>query len=67
MGVGVHQGSILSPLFFIILLEVLSLEFCTGCPWELLYVDDMVAIADPLEELLVKVQAWKLGMEKKGL
>ena len=34
--VGVHQGSVLSPLLFIMVLEALSLEFRTGCPWELL-------------------------------
>ena len=40
--VGVHQGSVLSPLLFVIVLEALSLEFRTGCPWELLYADDLV-------------------------
>ena len=40
--VGVHQGSILSPLLFIIVLEALSREFRTSCPWELLYADDLV-------------------------
>ena len=65
--VGVHQGSVLSPLLFIIVLEALSREFRTGCPWEMLYADDLVAIADSVEELLVKVGTWKEGMEKKGL
>ena len=32
--VGVHQGSVLSPLLFIIVLEALSREFCSGVPWE---------------------------------
>ena len=32
VGVGVHQGSVLSPLLFIIVLEALSREFRTGCP-----------------------------------
>ena len=32
--VGVHQGSVLSPLLFIMVLEALSIEFRTGCPWE---------------------------------
>ena len=46
-GVGVvgHQGSVLSPLFLILVLEVLSREFHTGVPWELLYADDLVFIA----------------------
>ena len=67
VGVGVHQGSVLSPLLFIIVLEALSREFRTGCPWELLYADDLVISAESMEELLVKVQTWKTEMEKKGL
>ena len=67
VGVGVHQGSVLSPLLFIIVLEALSREFRTGCPWELLYADDLMSSAESMEELLVKVQTWKTEMEKKGL
>ena len=32
VGVGVHQGSVLSPLLFIIVLEDLSRDFRVGCP-----------------------------------
>ena len=38
--VGVQQGSVLSPLLFIIVLEALSCEFQAGVPWEDLYADD---------------------------
>ena len=31
--VGIHQGSVLSPLLFIIVLEALSREFRSGVPW----------------------------------
>ena len=48
--VGVHQGSVLSPLLFIIVLEALSREFRSGFPWEDLYADDLVIIAESLEE-----------------
>ena len=61
VGVGVHQGSVRSPLLFIIVFEALSREFRTGSPWEL-----MIS-AESIEELLVKVQTWKSEMEKKGL
>ena len=67
VGVGVHQGCVLSPLLFIIVLEALSREFRTGCPWELLYADDLMICAGSKEELLVKVKTWKTEMEKKGL
>ena len=44
--VGVLQGSVLSPLLFVIVLEALSMEFCTGCPWEILYADDLMVSVD---------------------
>ena len=65
--VGVHQGSVLSPLLFIIVLEALSAELTTGCPWELLYADDLALVAKSMEELTVKLQNWKQAMEAKGL
>ena len=45
VGVGVRQGSVLSPLFFTSVLEGLSREFRTCCPWELLYADDLMISA----------------------
>ena len=39
--VRVHQGFVLSPLLFIIVLYALSREFCTDCPWVLLNADDL--------------------------
>ena len=65
--VGVHQGSVLSPLLFILVLEALSREFRTGVPWELLYADDLVIMADNLDECIARLKAWKAGMEEKGL
>ena len=40
---GFHQGSVLSPLF-IIMLEVLSREIRSGCQKELLYADDLALV-----------------------
>ena len=65
--VGVHQGSVLSPLLFIIVLEALSWEFRSGVPWEDLYADDLVIIAELLEECVRRLLTWKEAMEKKGL
>ena len=65
--VRVHQGSVLIPLLFIIVMEALSLEFRAGVPWEDLYVDDLVIIADSLEEYVRRLLIWKEAMEKKGL
>ena len=54
--VSVHQDSVFSPLLFIIVLETLSRDFCRGCPWELLYADDLMISAGSMEELLVKLK-----------
>ena len=65
--VGVHQGSVLSPLLFIIVLEALLRNFRSGCPYELLYADNLAIIASSKEELLERLKLWKDGMESKGL
>ena len=65
--VGVHQGSVLSPLLFMIALEALSREFRTGCSWELLYAVDLVIVAETIDELLCKLGSWKKHLEAKGL
>ena len=67
MKVGVHQGSVLSPLLFIIVLEALSWEFCSGVPWEGLYADDLVIMAESLKECVRRLLTWKEAMQKKGL
>ena len=44
--VGIHQGSCLSPLLPITILEALSQELRSGSPWENLYADDLVIISE---------------------
>ena len=66
--VGVHQGSVLSPLLFIIVMDTIAKELGgEGLPWELLYADDLVLMADSEEGLIEKLKRWKDGMEGKGL
>lgn len=57
--VGVHQGSVLSPLLFIIIMDVTSMEINEGFPWELLYADDFVLMAESEQELATKISLWK--------
>ena len=65
--VGVYQGSVLSPLLFITVMQAVTKKAAKGLPWELLYADDLVLIADSEEELKRKLTTWKDEMEKKGL
>ena len=67
VNVGVHQGSVLSPLLFIMVLEALFQAFRTGLPFEVLYTDDLVLIAEDEEAVQEKFKMWREGMDAKGL
>ena len=49
--VGLHQGSVLRPLLFIIVLNTLSREIRSGCPEELLYDDNLALVSETLQGL----------------
>ena len=53
--VGMLQGSALSPLLFVIVIEAISREFRVALPWELLYADDLAVIAETEEELIKRL------------
>ena len=57
--VGLHQGSVLSPLIFIIVLEALFRELRSRCPRELIYADDLALESETLESLKRRVEACK--------
>ena len=65
--VGVHQGSALSPLLFLAVLEAISREFRRGLPKEMLYADDLVLIAESMEEAEDLYRNWRDGLRAKGL
>jgi len=64
---GMHQGSALSPLLFVIVMEAISREFRVALPWELLYVDNLAVIAETEEELIKRLNEWKDNVESKGM
>ena len=57
--VGVHQGSVLSPLLFVAVMDVLGEGVRWGLLFELLYADDLVIMAESLQELERKYIEWK--------
>jgi len=64
---GLHQGSALSPLLFILILDVISRERETEAPWEMLCADDLVIVRRSIAELQGAFLAWKRLFERCGL
>ena len=55
--VRLHQGSVSSPLLFIIRRETPSREIRLRCPEERLYADDLALINETLEDLKGRLEA----------
>ena len=64
---GVQQGSVLSPLLFIIVMEAVTQSVREGLPWEMLYADDLVLVGKCEEELKEKLRKWNECLKDKGL
>jgi len=60
-------GSALSPLLFVMVMEALSIKFRVALPWELLYADDLVVIAETEEDLIKRLNEWKDFVENRGM
>ena len=65
--VGLHQGSVLSPLLFAAVMDVVSSEARSGLPSELMYADDLVIMAPTMEQLGTRVADWRASLLGKGL
>ena len=65
--VGLHQGSALSPLLFVIIIDVITEEIEEGTPWAMLFADDLV-LCDPDRQMMeLRLERWRECMEKNGL
>ena len=62
-----HQGSVLSPLLFAAVMDVVSSEARSGLPFELLYADDLLIMAPTMEQLGRWVADWRASLIGKGL
>jgi len=65
--VGMRQGSALTPLLFVIVMEALSREFKVTLPWVLLYADDLVVLAETIDDLMKRFNALKDSVENRGM
>ena len=67
MKVGAHEGSALSPLLFIMVMDILAEDVRDVSLMELLYADDLVLCGESLNEVIDKYGRWKNAVEGKDL
>ena len=67
VAIGVHQGSVLSPLLFAIVVDVVTENARKGLMKEVLYADDLVLISETTEGLKEMFLKWRSALESKGL
>ena len=65
--VGVHQGSVLSPLLFAVVVDVTTENARRGVVNDLLYADDLVIMSEVIEDSKEIFWNWKDALESKGL
>ena len=65
--VGAHQGSVVSPLIFAIVVDAVSEHAREGLLNEISYADDLVLMSENLEDLRERFQKWRDALGSKGL
>ena len=65
MGVGLHQGSSLSPYLFAMIMHVLARGIKDLSPWCMLYADDIVLYGTRSEVVEKKLEEWRRVMEDR--
>ncbi|VDP08946.1 unnamed protein product [Heligmosomoides polygyrus] len=58
ISVGVHQGSALSPLLFVVVMDAITRDLQKAAPWTLLYADDVMLACEDKAELERQAQEW---------
>ena len=61
--VGVYQGSVLSPLIFATVVDVVTEHAREGLLNEILYMDDLVLVSESLEDLRERFQRWRSALK----
>ena len=65
MKVGLHQGSVLSPLLCAAVMDVVSSEARSGLPSELQYADDLVLMAPTMEQIDRRGAEWLVTVMRR--
>ena len=67
VGVGLHQGSALSPFLFVVIMDRLTENIRKDAPWDMLFADDIVLCRQNHRELEEDLEIWRNALERRGL
>lgn len=67
VNVGVSQGSALSPLLFILVINYLTVDLMEELPWSLIFADDIALAAHSMQDLEDVLEKWRKALEDNGL
>jgi len=68
VGLGVHQGSALSPYLFFVVMDEVTKEIQDEVPWCMIFADDnIVLVGENLKKINCGLDEWRLALEGKRL
>ena len=65
--VGLHQGSVLSPFLFALIMDCIAREVQREAPWDMLFADDVVVCSETMEEVEQRLEIWREAIEVRGM
>ncbi|WMV09787.1 hypothetical protein MTR67_003172 [Solanum verrucosum] len=63
---GLHQGSVLSPFLFALVMDELTRSIQEEVPWCMLFADDIVLIDETRDRVNARLEVWRQTFESKG-
>ena len=67
VGVRLHQGSVLSPFLFAVIMDKLTKDIRKDASWDMLFADDIVLSRQNHRELEDDLEIWRNALERRGL
>ena len=65
--VGLHQGSVLSPFLFAVIMDRLTDEVRRELLWKMLFADDIVICEETRKEVEQRLESWRYALERREM